>query len=388
MAGWLSLVLLTWGLRGSVGLSSLPQAVTDSTQEVAFSPYFQITVAELFPGLRLEGSGRGLSNDPTRAGYAAWRLTTASLTYAPTNLPFSLKLGRQFSFFHLGGWLDGFTGAVRLGKWEIRALGGKRVPPLYASKERFFSPETPTILGLQLRSPRFRTWRLWAGYGQEREGDSLRSAPLWGGFAYTGGLHLRGELALDLTRKWVSRAFLSAYGRWSAARWSLAYRYTDPWYALELLGIQDRDPDELSRPLHRAEGSLQMTRNGLRATVGTWIALSETRKSPTLWLQIGTQNIRFFGWAGKEPEGWQKGGVVSLTYPLAPALQARLSGRLVDSPRWPTRWIGSLRFGLRGSLPFGAILTGEIRLWENPEVNREVQGYLGLTLPFEWRSSS
>lgn len=385
MSGWLSLALLAWGLRGSVGLSSLPQAVTDSTREVAFSPYFQVSIAELAPGLRLEGSGRGLFSDHMREGRAPWRLTTATLTYAPSGLPFSLKAGRQFTFLHLGGWMDGVRGTAHLRGWTLEGLGGRRVPPLYASKERLFDPDAPTLLGFQLRSPRFRALQFWVGYGEERTDTTVRRAPLWGGFSCTRRFTFRGELAFDLPQKLVSRAFLTAFGSWQNLRWSLAYRYTDPWYALELLGIENHEPAELSRPLHRAEGSLSLRSSVVRVTLGSWVALSETRKSPALWFQIDRPPFRFFSWVGKEPEGWQKGGMFSLFYSPTSSLQVRVSGRLVDSPRWPTRWIGSLRTGLRAELPFGAILTGELRLWENPEINREVQGYLGLTLPFEWR---
>jgi hypothetical protein len=148
---------------------------------------------------------------------------------------------------------------------------------------------------------------------------------------------------------------------------------------------ENEEHEEEEGFLHRVELSLRL--NKLPLALGGRIALGEGKSSPYLWGGVVTFPLTLKGWFRKEEDGWQKGAEARLIFPVYKNTFAFLSGRLIDEPRWPNVWVESARIGIWHQLRMGAKLAAELRIWSNPEVDREVQGYVSMYLPFHWRQS-
>jgi hypothetical protein len=385
----LYLLLISWGIHGGVGFNATPQAVTDSTSQVAISPYFKLKISGS-QGFYIEGSWRGLFQDTLRHSRSSSRFLTGYIGYESPDFPISFRIGRQFSYLGNGGLVDGVVGKARYRKWKLEILGGIRAPSFFSKEEKFFSDEEPKVFGVQISSPSFyKILRFRAGYSREFKENEVLNSPLWLSTTIHRKLTLRGEIYYDIESNILTRASLIHFGSTPLLSWSLGYRYYDPWEIFKILGVEEEEEEEeateISKPIHRLEGSIGIRKLPLNVSLGGWVSIPEEESYSNFWVRFHLRFITLYGWIGKEEDGWQRGGEVTLNC-YVKRMTFYLVGRLIDEPRWENVWVESLRFGSRCRLPFGGSISGEIRLWSNPEVDREIQGYLGIFLPFEWRS--
>jgi len=387
MCGIYILLIITWGINGGVGFNALPQAVTDSTSQVAISPYIKLKATRIFPGLQIEGSWRGIFQDTTRHTRSSSRFMTGSLTYKNPALPFSFRIGRQFTYLGIGGLIDGVKGRVNYKKCFFEFLGGKRAPLFYASEEKFFPKDASNVIALQLSPPSFYHLKFKTGYAREFKEDKIVSSPLWVSADFSQRITLKGEVYFDLESKTLSKVSIIHYGAMPYLSWSFGYRYYDLQEIFRLLKLEDQEElSEESKSTHRIEGSLKIKELPLSVSVGGWAYLTKGSTYSTFWIRLSWNLLGFYGWIGKEKDGWQQGGELLTYFNVLPHTAVYLSGRLIDEPRWPNTWVESLRFGIRCKLPLGSTIRGELRLWSNPEVEREVQGYIGAFIPFKWEA--
>ena len=387
MDTFISLVLFSLSVRGNVGFSILPQAVTDSTREFATSPRAQLRILDIVPGISLEGSWRGLWNDHTRADRAASRILFANLSYKTKNSPVSIKLGRQFAYLYYGGLIDGVSGTVTLSGWQFKLLYGRTAPDVFLSQEAFWDSSANTLLGVLLSTPvLFKRAVIKAGYAQKKSGDSL-TTPIWASVDYYWKTNIRIEAAYDPKDTRLERFSVIGYGRLMRTTWLIGMRYRDLTDLLTSWGTEESEEEEEEggeERITRIEASMRYFWNPLLVSLGTWFAVGGETYN-TYWIRAKYLWISYFGWLGKEPQGWQKGSTLSFSYPLNPQIKVYISGRLIDEPRTPNVWVESLRTGLRLLLPYNATLKAEFRIWQNPEVDMEVQGFFNLSIPFNWR---
>jgi len=205
----------------------------------------------------------------------------------------------------------------------------QKAPGFYSVHEEFFDKDRASLISVAV-TPHIGSFLSFGlGYGREFTKDSTVRSPLWANVTWKRRVSLKGEIYYDLKSSLLERVSLTEYGKISLFRWSIGYSYYDPFYAFTLLGfssdtdVESVKPQELSRPRHRVEASINLPRLPLGVSFGGWTSLFEENSFSNLW-------IRF------------------------------------SSP-----W--------RGTIP------PEVRFWSNPEVEREVRGYLGFFLPFNWR---
>ncbi len=387
MIGWLTLVIFSWGIRGGIGMNAIPQAVTDSTSEVAIYPYISLDVTDLVPGFRLSSSWRGLFNDSTRLSRSKSRIQTAFIAYRKANSPFSFTIGRQFDYLGIGGLIDGAKARLNLKEWSFEVIGGKRTPDLYSKKDKFFDKEKASILGFQVGIPSFYRFNLLVGYGRETKRDTVLYSPIWTQISWFGKVKAVGDVYYDLENSRLRRLSIVEYGRIHWITWSFGYRYVDAYYTSRLLGFESEENEELSSSRHRIEGSFRIKNFPLGIAFGGWTSVFEEKAHTNLWLSLKKSPLRLHFWIGHEEEGWQKGVEGWLNRVVMEKTTVTVVGRLIEDPRWPNSWLESVRFAVRYQMPFGVNLKGELRLWTNPEVDREIQGYMGFYFPLNWRTS-
>lgn len=387
MDTFISLVLFSLSIRGDVGFSVLPQAVTDSTMEFATSPRAQLRILDIVPGISLEGSWRGLWNDHTRADRATSRILFANLSYKTKNSPISIKLGRQFTYLYYGGLIDGVSGMVTLRGWKFKFLYGRMAPDIFSSQEVFSNSSANTLLGVLLSTPIFfKRAVIKAGYVQKKSGDSL-STPILASIDYYWKTNIRLEAAYDPKDTRLERFSVIGHGRLMRTTWLIGMRYRDLKDVLNSWRAHDSAEEEeegAEGRMMRFEASLRYFWNPFLVSLGGWFAVGGKTYN-TYWIRAKYLWISYFGWLGKEPQGWQKGSSLSFSYPINPQVKVYISGRLIDEPRSPNVWVESLRTGLQLLLPYNATLRAEFRIWQNPDVDREVQGFFNLSIPFNWR---
>ncbi len=387
MGTFIGLILFSLYIGGNASFSLLPQAVTDSTQEYTTSPRVQIKITDIVPGVSLNGTWRGLWNDHTRSGRASSRFLFANLSYKTKDSPISFTIGRQFTYLYFGGLLDGASGVLRLHGWKAKVLYGKMAPDIFSPIESFWDTSSATLLGALISSPLlFKHTILKAGYFQKKSGDSLQT-PIWASIEYYFRMNLRMEVAYDTKDSRLERFSAVGYGRLMGTTWLLGVRYRDLSDVINLWKIKESEEEEeesAKEKMTRIEASLRYSLTPVMVSLGTWVALGGETYN-TYWVRARYQWIDYFGWIGKEPQGWQKGSSLSLYYPLNGNTRVYISGRLIDEPRTPDVWVESLRAGLRFLLPHNAKLRTELRIWQNIEVDREIQGFINLSVPFNWR---
>lgn len=157
MNTFIVLVSLSVSVRGNVGVSILPQAITDSTREYATSPRIQLRVSDIIPGISLEGVWRGLWSDHKRSNRAESRILLASLSYKTKSSPLSFKLGRQFTYLYFGGLLDGITGTLRLRSWLLKLLYGRlaKMPVLSRTIQTTLCILSHEMINIEANQPSF-----------------------------------------------------------------------------------------------------------------------------------------------------------------------------------------------------------------------------------------